>query len=68
MRQVLKRLQVALPHKAGFNTSDNSYTNEEFFQICGDYAVPHDPMKYIGMKNFIGLTVRCKMARQLYRP
>ena len=68
MRRVLKRLQVALPHEAGFNASDNSCTNEEFFQIHGDYAVPRDPMKYIGMKNFIGLTAGCKIAGLLYRP
>ena len=22
------------------------YTNKEFFKICEDYGVPHDPMKY----------------------
>ena len=26
--------------------SDNLYTNEEFLNICEDYEVPHDPMKY----------------------
>ena len=46
MRRILKRLQVPLPHEAGFNTADNPYTNEEFFKICEDYGVPHDPMKY----------------------
>ena len=46
MRQVLKRLQVPLPHEAGFNADDNLYTNEELFKICEDYNVPHDPMKY----------------------
>ena len=46
MRQVLKRLQVPFPHKASFNTADNPYTNEEFFKICGDYGVFHDPMRY----------------------
>ena len=39
-------LQVPLPHEAGFNTADNPYTDEEFFKICEDYGVPHDPMKY----------------------
>ena len=46
MRRILKRLQVSLPHKAGFNTIDNPYTNKEFFKICEDYKVPHNPMKY----------------------
>ena len=31
VRQVLKRLQVPLLHKASFNTADNPYTKEEFF-------------------------------------
>ena len=44
--RILKRLQVPLPHEAGFNAADNLYTNEEFFKICGDYQVSHDPMKY----------------------
>ena len=44
--QVLKRLQVPSPHEAGFNAADIPYTNEEFFMICEDYGVPHDPMKY----------------------
>ena len=43
VRRILKRLQV---HEAGFNAADNPYANEEFFNICKDYGVPHDPMKY----------------------
>ena len=31
LRRVLKRLQVPLPHEAGFNAADNPYINEEFF-------------------------------------
>ena len=54
VRRILKRLQVPLLHEAGFNTADNPYTNEEFFKICEDYGVPHDPMKYSN-ENFIGL-------------
>ena len=54
VRQVLKRLQVPLPHSPGFNTSDNHYTSSEFLKICEDYGVPNDPMKYQD-KNFIGL-------------
>ena len=46
VRQVLKRLQVPLPHEAGFKASDNPYTIEEFLKICENYGVPHDPMKY----------------------
>ena len=46
MRRVLKRLQVPLPHKASFNAADNPYTKEEFFKICEDYGVLHDPMRY----------------------
>ena len=46
VRRILKRLQVPLPHEADFNTAVNLYTNEEFFKICEDYGVPHNPMKY----------------------
>ena len=46
VRRVLKRLQVPLPHEARFNAADNPYTKEEFFKICEDYGVPHDPMTY----------------------
>ena len=46
VRQVLKRLQTPLPHKTGFNTADNPYTESEFLKICEDYRVPNDPMKY----------------------
>ena len=46
MRQVLKRLQVPLPHEASFNNADNPYTKEKFFKICENYGVPHDPMRY----------------------
>ena len=55
VRRILKRLQVPLPHEAGFNTANNPYTNKEFFKICEDYEVPHNPMKYRNQKNFIGL-------------
>ena len=46
VRQVLKRLQVPLPHETSFNASDNPYTSSEFFKICEDYRVPNDPMRY----------------------
>ena len=46
VRRILKRLQVLLPQEAGFNAADNPYTNEEFFKICDDYGVPHDPVRY----------------------
>ena len=51
VRRVLKRLQAALPHEAGFSPYDNPYTNEEFFKICEDY-VPCNPMKYRDEKFF----------------
>ena len=35
-----------LPYKSGFNAADNPYSNGEFFKICEDYVVPHDPMRY----------------------
>ena len=50
LRRILKRLQVLLPHEVSFNTADNPYTNEEFFKICKDYEVPHDPMRYMDEK------------------
>ena len=46
VRWVQKILQVPLPHEASFNAADNPYTKEEFFKICEDYGVPHDPMRY----------------------
>ena len=46
VRQVLKRLQVPLPHETGFSAADNPYAESEFFKICEDYRVPNDPMKY----------------------
>ena len=46
VRQVLKTLQVPLPHETGFNTADNPYTESEFLKICEAYRVPNDPMKY----------------------
>ena len=35
-----------MPHKTGFNTADNPYTESEFLKICEDYKVPNNPMKY----------------------
>ena len=46
VRQVLERLQTPLPHETGFNSAENPYTESEFFQVCEDYRVPNDPMKY----------------------
>ena len=46
MGRILKRLQAPLPDEAGFKASDNPHTNEEFFEICEDYEVSHDPMRY----------------------
>ena len=46
VRQVLKRLQVPLPHESSFNVSDNPNTSSEFLKICKDYGVPNDPMRY----------------------
>ena len=44
--QVLKRLQVLLPHETSSNVADNPYTESEFPKICKDYGVPNDPLKY----------------------
>ena len=30
VRRILKKLQVPLPHKTGFNAADNPYTESEF--------------------------------------
>ena len=46
VRQVLKRLQIILPHETSFNAADNPYTESEFLKICEDYGVPNDPMRY----------------------
>ena len=32
VKRVLKRLQVPIPHEAGFNAANNPYTNEEFLK------------------------------------
>ena len=37
-------------HEAGFKAADNSYSTEEFFKVCEDYPVPHDPMRYTDEK------------------
>ena len=37
VRQVLKRLQVQLPHETGFNADENPYTSSEFFKMCKDH-------------------------------
>ena len=34
VRQVLKRLQVPLPHETGFNVTDNPYTESEFLKFA----------------------------------
>ena len=44
--RVLKRLQVVLPHEANFNPADNPYTKKEFYNLCHEYEVPNDPMRY----------------------
>ena len=54
VRRILKRLQVSLPHEAGFNIADSPYANKEFFKICEDYGVPQDHMRYRD-ENFIEL-------------
>ena len=40
-----EKLQVPLPHETSFN-ADNPYTESESFEICEDYRVPNDPMRY----------------------
>ena len=35
-----------MPHETGFNAADNPYIESEFFNICEDYGVPNDPMRY----------------------
>ena len=46
IRRVLKRLQVVLPHEVNFNPADNPYTEKEFYNLCYEYEVPNDPMRY----------------------
>ena len=53
VRQVLKRLQVPLPYKFGFNAADNPYIGEGFFKLYKDYGVLHNPMRYWN-KEFFG--------------
>ena len=54
MRQVLKGLQVPLPHEASFNASDNPYTSSEFkkfVRIMGFLMI----LSNTRMNNCIGL-------------
>ena len=46
VRQVLKRLEGALPFKSGYKTTNNPYSGEGFFKLCKEYGVPHNPMRY----------------------
>ena len=52
IRRVLKRLQVVLPHEVNFNLADNPYTEKEFYNLCNEYGVPNDPMRYRFKKFF----------------
>ena len=52
IRHVLKRLQVVLPHEANFNLVDNPHTKKEFYNLCNEYGVPNDPMRYRFKKFF----------------
>ena len=46
IRSVLKRLQAVLPHETNFNPADNPYTEKEFFNLCHEFEIPNDPMRY----------------------
>ena len=35
-----------MPHSPCFNATDTPYMSSEFFEICVEYGVPNDPMKY----------------------
>ena len=52
IRQVLKKLQVPLPHDASFNAADNPYSNKVFFKLCKGYEVSLNPMSYRNEKFF----------------
>ena len=63
VRQVLKGLQVPLPHETSFNAADNPNTKEEFFKICEDYGVPHDSMKCRDERFLFYFSVQCCLAK-----
>ena len=46
VRRILKKFQVPLPHETSFDAADNPYTESEILQICEDYGVPDNPMRY----------------------
>ena len=46
IRRVLKKLQAVLPHEDNFNPGDNPYTEKEFYNLCHEYNIPNDPMRY----------------------
>ena len=48
IRRILKRLQVALLYQNGFSQFDNPYSKEVFLEICSEYVVDSDPVKYHG--------------------
>ena len=52
VKRVLKRLQVPLPYKSGFNATNNSHSSKGFFKLCEGYGVPHDLMRYQNEKFF----------------
>ena len=43
VRQVLKRLQVPLPHETGFNAADNPYTESDFLKFVRIIGFPMIP-------------------------
>ena len=67
VRKILKRLQVPLPHEAGFNAADNPYTSEEFLKKSEDCGVPHDSMRYREEK-FYWTYSECELASDYISP
>ena len=41
-----------MPYESGFNVANNPYSSKGFFNLCKDYEVPHDPIKYRDRKFF----------------
>ena len=50
---VLKKLQTVLPHEDNFNPANNPYTEKEFYNVCHEYDVLNDPMRY-RFEKFLG--------------
>ena len=46
IRRIFKQMQTPLPFETSFKQFNNPYNKEEFLEICHEYGVDSNPMKY----------------------